>query len=140
MNIHKILVPIDGSTHSQNALDYALDMARTHNASLLLLHVHRPVPITLGEPNFQHVLNHSAETSRQIMAPVEETTSKAQIEYTTRIIGGTPSKTIAEVAEVEQCDLIIMGSRGKSDLEGIVLGSVTHQVLHLAHCPVLVMH
>jgi nucleotide-binding universal stress UspA family protein len=137
--ISKILVPYDGSDHSQNALDYAVDMAHKTNAPLLVLHVHRPVPITLGEPNFQHVLEHMTDNSRQIMKAAEKKLEKESVEFTTRIIGGTPSKTIAEVAEVEKCDLIIMGSRGKSDLEGILLGSVTHQELQMVNCPVLVV-
>lgn len=139
MRISKILVPIDGSTYSLNALDYALDMAKTNGASLLLLHVHRPVPITLGEPNFQHVLAHATDRSKEIMAPVEEMATKADVEFASRIVGGTPSQSIAEVAQLEKCDLIIMGSRGKSDLEGILLGSVTHQVLQMVHCPVMVV-
>lgn len=46
---------------------------------------------------------------------------------------------IVEVAKIEHCDLIVMGSRGRTDLEGLLLGSNTHRVLKTAPCPVLVM-
>jgi nucleotide-binding universal stress UspA family protein len=49
------------------------------------------------------------------------------------------AEVIANVAEVEKCELIVMGSKGKSDLEGLILGSVTHKVLNIASSPVLVV-
>lgn len=49
-----------------------------------------------------------------------------------------PENVIVEEARDSGCDLIVMGSRGLSELEGIILGSVAHRVLAAAHCPVLV--
>jgi nucleotide-binding universal stress UspA family protein len=52
---------------------------------------------------------------------------------------GRAARVILELASAEGADVIVLGSRGLSDLAGLVLGSVTHKVLHLAHCPVLVV-
>ncbi len=54
-------------------------------------------------------------------------------------IGGNTAEVIAETVTGEGCDLVVMGSRGRSDLEGLLLGSVTHKVLHISPRPVLVV-
>jgi nucleotide-binding universal stress UspA family protein len=53
-------------------------------------------------------------------------------------VGDPPAKLILDEAASFQADLIVMGSRGLSDWSGLLLGSVTHKVMHLATCPVLV--
>ena len=65
--------------------------------------------------------------------------TRLNIPYDDKIVGGPTADVICEVAELEKCDCIVMGTRGKSGLESLVLGSVTHKVLHLAPCPVLVV-
>ncbi|OPX38427.1 MAG: hypothetical protein B1H13_11325 [Desulfobacteraceae bacterium 4484_190.3] len=61
------------------------------------------------------------------------------VPFSDRILEGSPGNMIAEAARIENCDMIIMGSRGRSDFEGLLLGSVTHRVLQAAECPVLVV-
>jgi nucleotide-binding universal stress UspA family protein len=55
----------------------------------------------------------------------------------TRVEDGDPAQRILKAAEAENADLIVMGSRGFSDLKGLVVGSVSHKVSHLATCPVM---
>jgi len=52
---------------------------------------------------------------------------------------GRAARVILETANDAGATLIVMGSRGLSDMAGLVMGSVTHKILHLAHCPVLVV-
>jgi nucleotide-binding universal stress UspA family protein len=54
-------------------------------------------------------------------------------------VAGPIVETILDVVEAEEADMIVIGSRGKTDLEGLLLGSITHQVLHVATVPVLVV-
>ncbi|MCP4755050.1 MAG: universal stress protein [Proteobacteria bacterium] len=58
--------------------------------------------------------------------------------FSERILEEPAGSVIPNVAEIEKSSMIVMGSRGLTDLEGLFLGSVTHRVLHLAPCPVLV--
>lgn len=55
----------------------------------------------------------------------------------TRIEDGDPAQRILKAAEAEHADLIVLGSRGFSDLKGLVVGSVSHKVGHMATCPVM---
>jgi nucleotide-binding universal stress UspA family protein len=61
------------------------------------------------------------------------------VDHTDLVVGGDVGETITNVAKVEKCDLIVMGSKGKSGLEGLILGSATHTVLHATDLPVLVV-
>jgi nucleotide-binding universal stress UspA family protein len=61
------------------------------------------------------------------------------VDFSERLLEGPPRQAVAEVASRESCDLIVIGSRGLSDLEGLFLGSVTHRVLRVAPCPVMVI-
>jgi nucleotide-binding universal stress UspA family protein len=63
---------------------------------------------------------------------------KAGVSFETRILEGTPGTQISDAAGIEKVDLIVMGSRGVSDFAGLFLGSVAHQVLNKAECPVFI--
>ncbi|WP_018124419.1 universal stress protein [Desulfovibrio oxyclinae] len=139
MNVKRILLPVDGSRHSDAAATSAVDMAKSSNAEILLLVCRKPVPNELGEPNVQWVLNHYTQDAENILSAYRERFDRQDVVYRDRIVGGRPGEVIADVAKAEDCDIIVMGSKGKSDLEGLLLGSVTHKVLHTAHCPVLVV-
>lgn len=139
MIFSKILIPVDDSRHSESAVSYGSSLAELSGAKVILLHCHRPVPTGLGEPNFQKAIDNATRESYAILEKHSATLTARKIKYSEKIIGGSIAKTIKSVAEAEDCDLIVMGSKGKSDLEGLVVGSVTHKVLHIAPCPVLVI-
>ena len=75
-----------------------------------------------------------------ITKPVVDVIAKDNIACREKIVLHTSTaEGIIETAEDMKCDLIVMGSRGRSDIEGLLLGSVTHKVLTLATVPVLVV-
>lgn len=139
MNVQKIVVAVDGSDHSLRAAEYAVDIARLVNAEIILTHCHKPFPMLLGEPYFQKAINKINEGAQALLVPYIELFMKNEISCTERIMDGSPAEIISEVARIEKADMIIMGSRGLNDLEGLLLGSVTHRVLKTAPCPVLVI-
>ena len=134
-----ILLPVDGSEHAHRAANYAANMATLMEARLLLLHCHRPFPVKLGEPYFQKAIDKIMHQATELMAPLQHLIAEQGLDCSELILEGPPAEKICEIARIETCEMIVMGSRGRSDLKGLLLGSVTHRVLHQATCPVLVV-
>lgn len=140
MNLRRVLVPVDGSESAKRALAYAVDLIKlTGGAEILLVHCHKPFPKLLGDPYLQEAINKIQENADRIIDPYRGILRNAGAKFTECILEGAPWDKITEAAEIEKCDLIVMGSRGCTDFKGLVLGSVTHRVLHAAPCPVLVV-
>ncbi len=139
MKIESILIPVDGSENSINAAKYGIELATITNADILLLHCHRRFPVILGEPHFQNAINAIMKESETLIEPFVKMLEVSGIKFETRILEGSAGKTIPEVARISGLDLIVMGSRGCTNLEGLILGSVAHKVLHSSPCPVLIV-
>ena len=139
MSTPLILLPVDGSEHANRAAAYAANMAELMGARLLVLHCHRPFPVKLGEPYFQKAIDKIMHQAGDLLAPFRSMLTEKKRDYDVLIMEGSPGDKICEVAQIENCEMIIMGSRGRSDLKGLLLGSVAHRVLQQAPCPVLVV-
>jgi len=139
MELKKILTPVDGSKHSINATRYSAELAAMTDAGIILLHCHRKFPVILAEPHFQNALNKIMTESEELIVPFVKILELNGVKFETRILEGSAGRAIPEVAVIEKIDMIVMGSRGCTNLEGLILGSVTHKVLHSALCPVLVI-
>jgi nucleotide-binding universal stress UspA family protein len=132
-----ILVAIDGSSYSQEVLPAAAEMAKKFDGEILVLHASehdrgRPVVYTLETP---------ATATPMVAGAVKQLqdaglTAKGQV---IDVAAGHVAKAIVETARANGIDLIVMGSRGLSDVQGMMLGSVTHKVMHTAVIPVLVV-
>lgn len=139
MNVNRILLPVDGSGPSDAAADMAIGLAKDNDATIVLLHVRRPVPIGLGQPNADNVLDILTKGAEAIMDHYRAKLDKANVAHSDLVIGGDVGEVVENVARSEKCDMVVMGSKGKSDLEGLILGSATHKVLHTVPVPVLVV-
>jgi nucleotide-binding universal stress UspA family protein len=139
MSTPLILLPVDGSEHAGRAANYAAKMASMMTAQLLLLHCHRPFPVKLGEPYFQKAIDKIMHQAADLLSPLQQLFVEQGLVCSELILEGPPGEKICEIARIESCEMIIMGSRGRSDLKGLLLGSVTHRVLQQAPCPVLVV-
>jgi nucleotide-binding universal stress UspA family protein len=138
MNISRILLPVDGSRLSDAAADMAIDLAGSE-ATVILLTVRRTVPTGLGQPNASELLEYLNQGAEQVMTHYRAKLTNANVDFLELVIGGDVAEVISNVADNEKCDMIVMGSKGKSDLEGLFLGSVTHKVLQTTTKPVLVV-
>jgi nucleotide-binding universal stress UspA family protein len=139
--INTILVPVDGSSHSRQAMEFAVGLAARYAASLHLLHVaQQPVSdhvLTLGAAAVM-VSGTQADLDKAGRKVVEAATGIAHRagvdKVTTEVTTGDPAKRIIDAARSIGADMIVMGSRGLGDLSGMLLGSVSHKVGHLAPC------
>jgi nucleotide-binding universal stress UspA family protein len=138
MNIKKILNPVDGSAHSMNSTQYAIELAKPWDAQIILLHCHARFPIVFAEPHFQTAVNEINKASEKLVEPFIKRLEQAEIKFDVRILEGSPGNKIPEVARIEKIDLIVMGSRGVTDFIGLLVGSVAHTVIQKSDCPVFI--
>lgn len=139
MQIKKVLLAIDGSDHSMKAAEYAVEVAKMMQGEILLLHCHRPFPISPGEPYFEMAVAGIRDDAHRIMDPFMALLRKSGVPFSDKVEEGRAGEIVPRIADIEGCDVIVMGLRGRSELKGLVLGSVTHRVLRTAPCPVLVV-
>jgi nucleotide-binding universal stress UspA family protein len=140
MKIEKILLPVDGSEHSMNASRYAVDLAKQTEAEIVLIHCYSSFPTMMEGKVFDESISDELKAAaNKVLGPYQELLKKSDVPFTNEIIEGPTAEAINTVAKNEKCDIIIMGSRGCSDIKGLLLGSVTHRVLQTAPCPVLVI-
>lgn len=139
MDQKKILMAIDGSEHSSKVLEKTIEYAKLLDAGVILVLCHEKFPVNLGDPyREQHIASILRESEKLIEPFVQRLQSK-NIPVEERLMEEPAGKMIPEIAKIESCDLIVMGSRGLSNLTSLILGSVTHRVLQTAPCSVLVV-
>jgi nucleotide-binding universal stress UspA family protein len=126
----KILVGYDGSEGGEKALNRALELAKSFNSELCLLTVIPPSSMAFGEIVVPDAINLSLiiESSRKKLADLSSKLSAEGYKVRFEVLTGDPGDTIVSYAEVNGCDLIVLGRRRLSRLERLVLGSVTSKV------------
>jgi nucleotide-binding universal stress UspA family protein len=139
MGQKRILLAIDGSEHSSIVLEKAVDYAKLMDAGIILVHCHEKFPVNLGEPYRDKQIASIIDESEKLVAPFSQRLESEKIPVEERLMEEPAGKMIPDIAKIEKCDLIIMGSRGLSNLTHLVVGSVTTRVLQTAPCPVLVV-
>lgn len=142
----KFLVGVDGSEHGWKALDVAAELAKASEAELLVVHVVPPESLPRGLQQFAKVEG----------MPIEEVSARYRFERSigdnitneaeararkrgltriaTRVVEGNPADQIVEQARSDGADMLFLGSRGLGDVKGLLMGSVSHKVMHLAPC------
>lgn len=139
-----ILVPVDGSTPSRKALEVAAALADRGKGSLHVLNVQdRPLADdTLGHaagapaPNADAIAQSSGQA---VIDSVRKGLPLATDRVHSVVRSGEPAKVVIAEAERLGVDAIVIGSRGASDIGSLVMGSVSHRVLHVAPCTVIVV-
>jgi len=133
----RILVGYDGSPSSQKALEAALAIADTLGSAVEVLSVIRP-----PEPSTSTELNAVLDDAREHYEKAHRKIAQAAAANGTRLDTdvkiGHPAEQIIQRAELGRVDLIVLGHRGVSKFENLIMGSVSERVLAYAHCPVLV--
>lgn len=135
-----ILCPTDFSENSRVALRVAEDLARQNQAGLLVLHV----AATLGPENLGYV---EAETRLQPEAHIAGLRrqlegvgpSRPGVEVRHLLREGDPARVIGQVVREQHCDLVVVGTHGRTGLDHLLMGSIAESVIRHCPCPVLVV-
>ncbi len=139
MSSNKIVVAIDGSEHSYLIVDKAMEHAKLFSVSILLVFCHRRFPTIMGHPYRDEEISNIISESEKVIKPFLQHIRNAGIAVEERIMEEPAGAAITDIARIEKCELIVMGSRGLTNLAGLIIGSVTNRVLHTAPCSVLVV-
>ena len=138
----KILVPVDGSDVSLQAVRFALRMAQEGlDTQVVLANVQEPATL------YELVVAHDPQGSGDIsaaagahtLAAAQELLQQAHVAYQCEVATGDPAHTLVDIVERYQCDLVVMGASGMSALRSAFLGSVSNGVLHAAGVPVMIV-
>lgn len=139
MTQRKILAAIDGSEYSSSIIDKAVEQARLVDSKILLVHCHRKFSIIESHAYREEEMARIINEADKLVGPYLKQIEKAGIAVESRIMEEPAGEAITEIARIEKCDLIVLGTRGLTNLAGLIVGSVTNRVLQTAPCAVLVV-
>ena len=138
----KILLPVDGSELSLEAVRFALRMAKDGlQVSVVLANVQEPANLyeVLVAHDPELINRVSAQAGLHALTGAKALLDAAGVAYEREVAKGDPAHTIVDIAERFACDLIVMGARGASALRSAMLGSVSNEVLHASGIPVVIV-
>ncbi|MGN7725239.1 universal stress protein [Luteimonas sp. 22616] len=138
----RILIAVDGSEHSSLALRYVARLAKDlkQPPEIHALFADEPllrsVALDLGT---EGVARYHAESAKLPFAQTRRILGRASLPYEEHLLVGDPAETILKFSKSKKCDLVIMGSHGRSALKSLLLGSVTSKVLGHGHIPLTII-
>jgi len=140
----RILVALDGSDYSLKALNLAVDLAKKYQSQLVLVHVVMRQIYAINPPEAgilagTAIVRELEAEGKAILAKGEETVRAQGLPVETRLRQGVPAEELLRAAAEEKVDLMVLGSRGLSQVKAFLLGSVSDKVSHHAKCPVLIV-
>ena len=145
MKIKKILVAIDFSKLSYEALDYGIDLARDLGAKLSVIYVVEPlefagVDVLGGTPiATQSIVDEHLKQARRELERVKSRKLAGLDGATTAVRMGRPAEEIVAAGGKGKANLIVLGTHGRSGLSHLLMGSVSERVVRHAQCPVVVV-
>lgn len=132
IKVPRIVVGVDGSESSLQALDWAISQARSTGATVKVVQGWL-APVAYGYIDV-------SEMRREAEHALESAVKRAEpgdVVVTTALVDGSPSHVLVEAGR--RADLLVVGTRGHGGFAGLLLGSVSNQVVHHATCPVVVI-
>ncbi|WP_145141187.1 universal stress protein [Paenibacillus sp. Y412MC10] len=140
----KMMVAIDQAEITNKLLDAAVEIARNKQTQVTLVHVSQEYVsngMTYVPENFlEEILNEMEKAGLEQLRQAKSKLKSAGINPETVHLKGDPAHEILNYARDTEQQLIIIGSRGLRGIKEMMLGSVSHKVSQLSHCPVLIMH
>ena len=138
--IRKILVPTDFSAHADEAFSVANMLARVAGAEVVLFHVASPpTVVTEGGSLLAEPGKRKAANLWDLFAHLRSTDPQVRVQHEVIVADRPSASHILEIIDNLGCDLIVMGTHGRSWLKHLLFGSVTEEVVRQARCPVMVV-
>jgi nucleotide-binding universal stress UspA family protein len=142
-SIKRILVPLDGSSIAEQALEPALALAEAVSAELIFLRVTTVAQIFVqrvpGWPGLDAVMDATDQEANAYLQGVQAATGDSPVSITSRIATGPGAECIIDIADSQQVDMIVMCGHGRSGIARRLFGSVAEKVLRGANCVTLVI-
>ena len=139
MAYQRVLMPVDGSPHSLLAVSHAIKLAAP-DGEVIVLTVAPEVPNTIGGSTHKELVREEHDWAEGVINPICDQVRAAHIGCVKVVkTSNHPDQAILYVAKEYKVDVIVMGSRGRSTLEELVLGSVAHHVVSQTALPVMVV-
>src|ERR1700728_1675015 len=138
----RVIVGIDGSDHSQRALEWAVGEAAARHLPLIAINVYQPVARVWGSaiacPEDPDLAEHARKAAQeQVDEAVARSGESRPESVTVRVVRGIPAEELPGAAG--DADTIAVGSRGAGGFAQLLLGSVASHLAHHAHCPVVII-
>jgi nucleotide-binding universal stress UspA family protein len=141
----RVLLPIDNHEGTDAAVEYGLELANQHGATVHLLHVTESLPgggafhegvfgDNVGPEEIENAVRRHAE---EVLQPYVERADAAGVDVVTDVVSGSPYKRILAYVDDADIDVIVMGTRGRTGIGRPLLGGVTERVVRLSDVPVV---
>lgn len=138
----KILIAVDGSERSLDAVQHALHLVRSGlRASFVLANVQEPASlyelVTSRDPDL--IAEAAVHAGQDLMAPARALLESMALEAETAVGLGDPAHVLVDIIESSGCDMVIIGARGQGAIRSALLGSVSQEIAHVSPVPVTIV-
>jgi nucleotide-binding universal stress UspA family protein len=143
--LNKILVAYDGSPHSKEALNWAINLSILSGAQVMVVKVMDAIQATLypvdepAGPRFEKALEKMRQEDQRLVDEAVATAQNCGVKVTGVILQGNIAEAILDYAKKGNFDLIVAGTKGRGVLEGLLMGSVTQKLVSLSSIPIFVV-
>lgn len=134
----KVLVAVDGSDAAMHAAALALSLTKATGGSITLAYAVPPVFVPPELPfSAAPIMEEAVKAGEKVLREVRERLGSPDVAL--RCVTGAPAESLAELAQAEGFDLIVVGSKGRGPVSRVLVGSVTDRLVHISPKPVLVV-
>ncbi len=134
----KILVPLDGSKNSIRGLDNAISIARACQATVTGIYVLPVYPRSIADAVIPFFV-HPEKEAKKFLADAKKRAAQKGILFKSKLVWGSPTTEIQDLANSKKFDLIVLGARGMGSVKELFLGSVSNAIVHKSKIPVMVV-
>jgi len=139
----RILVGVDGSDPARRAALRAVELAQKLGEGVSLVHVLPPPPV-FSEPavvlNVAELERRVYENGKAVLDRLQAELARPGVTIETQLLSGPAAEVLAEAAQPDEVDFVVVGSRGRTMVGSILLGGTSHRLIHICKKPVLIVH